>query len=105
MAMAIDRRLRLLMDYRNQRQNRANLAEGAATGREAVVQALGGAGRGGSKTKPECTLESMPSEIIRLSSFQVRRDASSGIRFSCPFRFRFRINDARATASAGGERL
>ncbi len=30
---AIDRRLRLMMDYRNQRQNRANLAEGAATTR------------------------------------------------------------------------
>ncbi len=30
---AIDRRLRLMMNYRNQRQNRASLAEGAATTR------------------------------------------------------------------------
>ncbi len=98
MAMAIDRRLRLLMDYRNQRQNRANLAEGAATGREAVVEALGGAGRGGSKTKPECTLESTTSEIIQLSPSEGRE---LGPQVLMPFP----LPDACATASAGGERL
>ncbi len=57
----------------------------------------GGYGRGGEgcKTKPECILESTGSEIMRLSPFRVRRDASSGIRFSCPLRFRYRINDVR----------